>query len=141
MFDLIKNLIGPILTPLIDRIPNPNERAIAREAAEDQMMSGLMAIVQGQLEINMKEAGHKSVFVAGWRPAVGWVCVSGLAWNFIVQPIFMWIAFSLNAELEAAPKLDITELVTILVGMLGLAGYRTYEKKVGVDTRTITKGE
>jgi len=138
--DLIKSLVGPILAPLIDRIPDPNERARAKEQVEAQMLSAMTSLVQGQLQINQKEAEHGSIFVAGWRPAIGWICGSGLAWNFIIQPILMWVAFLIpeGADLATAPRLDISELVTILLGMLGLAGYRTYEKRLGVARTGVT---
>ena len=137
---LLKSLIGPIIGPLIDRIPDPNERARAREAAETQMLSGLMAIVQGQLEVNKIEAKHTSVFVAGWRPAVGWVCGIALFWNFVCYPMLLWIAWVFDlADLAMAPKLDAGELMTVLLGMLGLGGMRTFEKRAGVARSTMGK--
>lgn len=140
--DLLKGLIGPILEPLIARIPDPNERARAREAAETQMLAGLMAIVQGQLEINKAEAQHASIFVAGWRPAIGWVCGTALAWNFVIHPMLLWVAWivpEIGADLNTAPRLDTGELMTVLLGMLGLGGLRTYEKRVGVARGSLGK--
>ena len=86
-----------------------------------------------QIELNKAEAGHASIFVAGWRPAVGWVCVAGLAWNFIAQPLIGWLGFLAGYNLSGAPELDISELLTILAGMLGLAGLRTREKEQNVS--------
>ena len=136
---LIKALIGPIIGPLVDRIPDPNERARAREAAEAQMLAGLMAIVQGQLEINKEEAKHTSIFVAGWRPAVGWVCGLALAWNFVLYPVAQWGAFLWGVDLTGMPKLDTGELMTVLLGMLGLGGMRTFEKRNGVARGSLGK--
>lgn len=130
--DLLKALVGPILGPLVDRIPDANERARAKEAAEAQLLAGLMSIVQGQLEINKAEAQHGSVFVAGWRPAIGWICGAGIAWNYLVQPLLMWAAFLFGVELDGAPALDIGDLLVLLGGMLGLGGFRTIEKWGGV---------
>ena len=140
--DLIKSLIGPIIGPLIDRIPDPNERARAREQAEGQMLAALTSIVQGQLKINEVEAKHTSIFVAGWRPAVGWVCGIALAWNFVIQPILLWVAWLIpeyQPLISTAPKLETGELMTVLLGMLGLGGYRTYEKRLGVARSTMGK--
>ena len=137
--DLLKGMIEPILGPLIDRIPDPNERARAREAAETQMLSPMTTLVQGQLAINQKEAEHGSVFVSGWRPAIGWICGLGLAWNFIIQPLISWVAFVAGVDLAAAPKLETGELTTILLGMLGLGGLRTYEKRLGVARTGVKK--
>ena len=137
---LIKSMIGPIIGPLIDRIPDPNERARAKEAVEAQMLSAMTSLVQGQLQINQKEAEHGSIFVAGWRPGIGWICGLALGWNFIVQPIASWAAFLSGVDLAGMPTLETGELTTILLGMLGLGGLRTYEKRLGV-ARSGVKGE
>ena len=130
--NLIKSMIGPIIGPLIDRIPDANERARAKEQIEAQMLAAMTSLVQGQLAINQKEAEHGSIFVAGWRPAIGGICGSALGWNYILQPIITWIAFISGLDLADAPRLDTAELTTILLGMLGLGGLRTYEKRLGV---------
>jgi hypothetical protein len=136
---LIKSMIGPIIAPLIDRIPDKNERARAQEQIEGQMLAAMTSLVQGQLEINMKEAQHGSVFVAGWRPAIGWICGIALGWNYIIQPIISWTVFALGVDLADAPRLDTAELTTILLGMLGLGGLRTYEKRLGVARQDVKK--
>ena len=90
--------------------------------------------MQGQLKINEKEASHASIFVAGWRPAIGWICGVGIGWNFVIQPLISWVAFLVpeGPDLSSAPQLDIGDLMTLLLGMLGLGGMRTYEKRLGV---------
>jgi hypothetical protein len=130
---LVAGLIGPILEPLINLIPNKNARAAAKEAAESQMIVAMSGLVQGQLDINKEEAKHPSIFVAGWRPFIGWVCGISLAYNFIAQPMLLWLAWVIpeGADMANAPKLDVGDLMTILLGMLGLGGLRTYEKKIG----------
>ena len=137
MFDILKAVIGPIIKPLIDRIPDKNERARAQEQIESQMLTAMTSLVQGQLSINEKEAQHGSIFVAGWRPAIGWICGVALGWNYILQPIINWVAFANGIDLQEAPKLDTAELTTILLGMLGLGGLRTYEKRLGVARKDI----
>lgn len=87
-----------------------------------------------QLEVNKAEASSPSMFVAGWRPAVGWVCATGLASQFVVGPLATWGA-SLAHHPIAYPQLDLGTLLTLLFGMLGMAGYRTYEKTNGVDDK------
>ena len=137
--DLIKSLIGPILGPLIDRIPDPNERARAKEAAEASMIAAMTALVQGQLEINKAEAQHASIFVAGWRPAIGSICGLALLWNFVLQPLMLWGVWLVPeyVDIATAPKLDTAELMTVLLGMLGLGGLRTYERRVGVERNAL----
>ena len=134
---LLKTLIGPILKPLIDRIPDKNERARAQEDIERQMLDGLVGLVQGQLRINEQEAKHSSIFVAGWRPWIGWVCGFSLAWSFIVAPLLTWGIFVAGVDIADVPKLDTGPLMTLVLGMLGMGGLRTYEKTLGVARKNL----
>lgn len=84
-----------------------------------------------QAATNTAEAGSKNFFVAGWRPWIGWVCGAGLATQFIIGPFATWIA-SLAKHPIQFPSLDMGTLLTLLLGMLGLGGMRTYEKVQGV---------
>ena len=129
---LLKGVIGPIVDGFLKFIPDKNKRAEAKEQMETQMLIGMTSLVQGQLAINAKEAEHGSIFVAGWRPAIGWICGIALGWNFIIQPIGSWLAFLSGTDLVGMPTLNTGELSTILLGMLGLGGLRTYEKRLGV---------
>ena len=85
-----------------------------------------------QAEINTLEAQHRSVFVAGWRPFIGWVCGSALAYQFVVRDLIFWTVLRFNADAAAPPDLEMSALVTILTGMIGLASLRTVEKSKGV---------
>jgi len=82
-------------------------------------------------EINKIEAQHRSIFVAGWRPFIGWVCGSALAYNYIFRDLLTWIITITEATSTMPPALQMNHLMTILTGMLGLAGYRTVEKLKG----------
>lgn len=132
---------------ILDRVsPDPKIQAEQRlrlaEIAQRGDLAELDAFVKsltGQLEINKTEAAHKSIFVAGWRPAVGWVCATGLGWNFIIQPLLTWGAFVLGVDVAEAPRLDISELITILGGMLGLGAMRMREKEKGVASDSMVK--
>lgn len=113
---------------LIDRLwPDPTKAAEAKLELIKLQQSGELSIVLGQLEVNKVEAANPSVFVSGWRPFVGWVCGTGLAMQFIVSPLFTWGAQLLGKTLTL-PSLDTTTLITMLGGLLGLGGLRTYEK-------------
>jgi hypothetical protein len=91
----------------------------------------VVATVQGQLAVNQQEAQHPSVFVSGWRPAIGWVCGGACAWNWIGLPITQ-TACTVLGYTFALEQADLTEMLPVLLGMLGLAGLRTYEKREGV---------
>lgn len=81
-------------------------------------------LISLQTKINEIEAGHRSIFVAGWRPFVGWICGIALAYNFIVRDLFIWIL----KPIDIPPALQMEHLMTVLMGMLGLGGLRTFEK-------------
>lgn len=82
-----------------------------------------MELLQVQSEINKIEAQHRSVFVSGWRPFIGWVCGVALLYNFILRDIIAWISPTVMP-----PSIQMEHLMTILFGLLGLGGLRTFEK-------------
>ena len=100
--------------------------------AEKQQLAAAVMVVQGQMDINKVEAANPSVFVSGWRPALGWVCSGACAWNWIGLPIAKVIAVILGHSIDLSPA-DLTEMMPILLGMLGLGGLRTVEKIKGVS--------
>lgn len=81
-------------------------------------------LIELQSEINKVEAQHRTIFVAGWRPFIGWVCGFALAYNFVLRDMLIWYF----GENTAPPALQMEHLMTVLVGMLGLGGMRTFEK-------------
>ena len=90
------------------------------------------AFVQKQLDVNAAEAQHRSIFVAGWRPAIGWICGIALFLQYIIHPFAVW-GFALWQPNIFPPSVtDIADLNVILMGMLGLGGMRTYEKMRGL---------
>lgn len=114
---------------LIDRLwPNPAERDAAKLEMLKLQQSGELAGITGQLDINKIEAAHTNIWVSGWRPGVGWVCVAGLAYQFLIYPIA--IAF-----IPAITQLDIGTLLTLLAGILGFGSMRTAEKINGVAAK------
>ncbi len=94
-----------------------------------------------QVEVNMVEAANPSVFVSGWRPAVGWVGVLGLAYQFLGYTLMQWYwAFGQSMDiipytLAAPPDLDVEQLMTLLAGLLGFGGMRSFEKFKGVASK------
>jgi hypothetical protein len=100
--------------------------------AEKQQLAAAVMVVQGQMDINKVEAANPSVFVSGWRPFIGWVCGSACAWNWIGLPIAKLAAVVLGHSIDLSPA-DLTEMMPVLLGMLGLGGLRTLEKFKGVS--------
>ena len=105
-----------------------------KSEAEKQQLAAAVSLVQGQLAINQAEASSPSIFVSGWRPAIGWVCGMACAWNWIGLPIVKASLAIYGHPLELSPA-DIGEMMPILLGMLGLGGLRTAEKISGVASR------
>jgi Holin of 3TMs, for gene-transfer release len=103
-------------------------------AAIDAELATLEAtLLQGQMAINLAEAQSTNLFVSGWRPFIGWVCGSSLAYTFMIQPLIAFVIGVYAWKLPPLPTLDTGSLMTILLGMLGLGGMRTYEKIKGVS--------
>ena len=103
-----------------------------KSEAERQQLAAAVMVVQGQLDINKVEAASPSVFVSGWRPFIGWVCGVACAWNWIGLKIALFIAAYLGHPLDIRPA-DVSEMMPVLLGMLGLSGFRTVEKIRGVN--------
>lgn len=102
---------------------------------EKQELAAAVMVVQGQIDTNKEEAKSPSVFVSGWRPFIGWVCGVACAWNWIGLKVALFIAAYLGHPLNITPA-DITEMMPVLLGMLGLGGMRTVEKIQGVAATT-----
>lgn len=118
--DLASNLIGRFF-------PDKTEQERAQLAATLQ-------IIQGQLDANKAEASNPTLFVSGWRPFIGWVCGLGCAWNWIGLPVAVFLSHYLGKPVDLRPA-DLSEMMPLLLGMLGLGGLRTYEKVAGVAAK------
>ena len=103
-----------------------------KSEAERQQLAAAVMVVQGQLDINKVEAASPSVFVSGWRPFIGWVCGVACAWNWIGLKVALFVAAYLGHPLDMQPA-DVSEMMPVLLGMLGLGGLRTVEKLKGVN--------
>jgi roadblock/LC7 domain-containing protein len=122
----------PALGTLIDRlIPDKAEAEKARNQLEAQLVTAANAAAMAQVEVNKVEAAHSNVFVAGWRPSIGWVCAAGLAWAFVVAPVASWAMLVLGIKAEL-PAIQFDHLFELVLAMLGIGGLRTFEKLRGV---------
>ena len=131
----------PLLGTILDKVlPDPQAAAAAKLQALEMAQKGELAqldadlkLALGQLEVNTREAATGSLFIGGWRPAVGWICASGLAYEFLISPMLPWLALAVfGKQLPPLPDLPMETLMTLLLGMLGLGGLRTVEKVKGV---------
>lgn len=102
--------------------------------AEKQQLAAAVTLIQGQIAINQAEASNPSIFVSGWRPAIGWVCGMACAWNWVGLPVVK-MGMAIYGHPLALNPADIGEMMPILLGMLGLGGLRTAEKINGVAAK------
>lgn len=134
--------------------PDANKRAEEirkleelRQAGNIKLMEMQVQLLLKQADINLKEAEHKSLFVAGWRPFIGWVGGFGLFWQFVCYPMLCWIwAWARPTYTDAVgqiilipvpPVLDTTVLMTLITGMLGVGIMRSVDKRNGVATQSL----
>ena len=119
----------------IDPISNILDKFVAdkdlKQKLEHELKTELHRANMAQIEVNKEEAKHRTVFVAGWRPFTGWVCATALAYHFILEPVIVFVLALYDIQLTL-PQFDMGSLLTVLMGMLGLGGLRTYEKKQGL---------
>jgi len=106
-----------------------------KSEAEKQQLAAAVVVVQGQLDINKEEAKSPSIFVSGARPFIMWVCGFGCMWNWLLLPIAKVVLVLLGITVPVSPA-DLSEMMPLLLGMLGLGGFRTLEKLNGVAATT-----
>lgn len=124
-------LVGEVITKLVDRIPDPAARERAKMEAEATLLAASIEEMKGQVAINVEEAKSSSVFVAGWRPAIGWSCALAFAFLYVIGPIAVWVVSFWGVKIPL-PQFNSADLMSLTMGMLGIAGFRTFEKIKGV---------
>tara|TARA_R100000808_G_scaffold245_3_gene1428 strand:+ start:8603 stop:8992 length:390 start_codon:yes stop_codon:yes gene_type:complete len=125
---MIDKLIGPV-TSIVDKFVVDKD---LKMKLQHELETALHDANMAQIEVNKAEAAHKSIFVAGWRPFVGWVCGVALSYHFILAPLLQF-GFAVGGIDQELPEFDFSQLSTVLMGMLGLGGLRTFEKMKGVS--------
>ena len=122
--------IGSAAKDIQDVFSVSDREQLAQYEAETRRIEAERADRQGQIDINVAEAQHPSMFVAGWRPLVGWTCGAAMLYHFILFPLF-----GKAIEQFGYPLVDLNweELSVVLLGMLGMGGIRTFEKVKGVS--------
>jgi len=132
MLDLLGMLVDPV-SNILDKVVEDKDQK-ARLAHEIATMAERHAqeLARGQIEINKEEAKSRNIFIAGWRPFVGWTCGLALFWHFLGLPVTLFITGWFNLQHPPLPEFDMNSLMTVLLGMLGLGGMRSFEKFKGL---------
>ena len=124
--DIFKGNIIKDTAGAVGELAKDIKEVITGDPSPDKLAEIAQQAIELQNRINIAEAGHRSLFVAGWRPFIGWICGLAIFYHFLLQPILAGFAVDL-------PVIALTDLWPVIVGMLGLGAYRTYEKRVGVN--------
>lgn len=115
--------VGGLLGDVLDKLDGDKKRQAELLLKQIEVEA---ANEQSQMQVNQAEAQHASVWVSGWRPAFGWICAAGCAYNYLIQPV-------LTGVIDGRfPVIDVESLMVLVGGLLGLGGYRSFEKFKGV---------
>jgi hypothetical protein len=134
------DVLGPIVSKVLDFIPDPAKKAEAQlklteelNRNQEAILTALSAVDQKQAEINASDSASSDKFKSYWRPALAWVFVLSFTWEYVIQPITVFVLTLSKVEIPVLPKLDMSTMMPVLIGMLGLAGMRSLDKKNGVN--------
>jgi hypothetical protein len=123
----------PVVGNVLDRFfPNKEEALKAQRELEAALIANAAQLNLGQLQINKEEAKSKNIWVSGWRPFIGWICGVALAWHFVGVPVMTFVIAFAGLDIPELPTFDMDSLMTVLLGMLGLGGLRSFEKYKGL---------
>lgn len=132
---IIGDLIDGVTDIISEVIPDADKKMeikLELEKLRDQANARVHEEMLGQIATNKTEASHRSIFVAGWRPFIGWTSGVGVAWTFIVSPLAEWVS-RLFGWAGTMPVIDASQLMTLVLAMLGVAGLRSYDKQAGTS--------
>ena len=129
---MIDKLINPISNLLDKFIPDATERQKLAHEIATMAQKNAHENAMAQIEVNKTEAASNSIFKGGWRPFIGWVCGTAFAYHFVLQPFLIFVLTALGQPVPYLPEFDMASLMTVLGGLLGLGGLRTFEKYKGV---------
>lgn len=129
---MLSALLEPISNLLDKVVPDADERAKLTHEIATMAQRHAHELALAQIEVNKAEAASGSLFKGGWRPFIGWVCGTAFAYHFVIQPLLLFFVALYGWEIPELPEFDMASLMTVLGGLLGLGGLRTFEKYKGV---------
>lgn len=145
LFELGKSAIDKIWPDPIKRAEEVRKLEELRQKGDLAQLDAHVKLMLGQLEVNKTEAQHKSIFVAGWRPWIGWTGGAALTYQFVIYPLLLWawtLAQAMDLipkEISAPPVLETGALFSMITAMLGIGAMRSYDKTKGTQTDHIKR--
>ncbi len=138
MLGLLGSLL-PVATSIIDKVvPDKNAAKKAKLDMEKELTTAFNKANLAQIETNKIQASHPSIFVSGARPAIMWICAFGLGWQFVFQPVAVWV-LALTASGVVLPIIETEGLMSLTLALLGLGGMRSFEKSKGVQRNNMKR--
>tara|TARA_R100000687_G_scaffold73140_1_gene63659 strand:- start:375 stop:782 length:408 start_codon:yes stop_codon:yes gene_type:complete len=132
LFGIAEAVVGVVDNVLDKFVEDKDLRAKLNHELKTQVQKANLA----QIAVNMEQAKHPSIFVAGARPAIMWICAFGLGWQFVFQPIFIW-GLAVTAHAIPIPVIPTDGLLTLTLSLLGLGGMRSFEKMKGIQRENL----
>jgi hypothetical protein len=129
---MLQDLINPVSELLGKFIPDATERQKLAHEIATMAQKNAHENAMAQIDVNKAEAASNSIFKGGWRPFIGWVCGIAFAYHFVLQPVMIFVMTYLGHPIPDLPEFDMASLMTVLGGLLGLGGLRTFEKYKGI---------
>jgi hypothetical protein len=133
LIDGVKDIVSELIVDPDKKAEINLELARLADEADKRLHEEMIA----QAETNKVEAGHRSIFVAGWRPFIGWVSGAGVAWTFVVGPVVEWIS-RLSGWTGQMPELEVGQLMALITAMLGVGVMRSFDKAVGTSNDVLS---
>jgi hypothetical protein len=140
----IFDALMPVLSKVLDFIPDPQKKAEAQlklqtelDANSQAILNALSEVDKSQAAINVEEAKSSSLFIAGGRPAIIWICATAFGWTYVLQPMVVFILVASGHPIKELPVLNMSEMMPVLLGILGLGGMRSWERVQGVERNSL----
>jgi hypothetical protein len=138
----ILDVLAPIVGKILDFIPDPQKKAEAQlklqqelDAHSQAILNAVVEVDKAQANINAEEAKSSNLFIAGGRPAIVWICATAFGWTYVIQPALTFVLSAIGHPVNNLPALNMSEMMPVLLGILGLGGLRTWEKTQSVQDK------
>jgi len=138
----ILDALMPVIGKVLDFIPDPQKKAEAQLKMQQEInrnseaiLAALTAVDKAQADINVEEAKSQDKFVSRARPSIMWICAMAFAWTYVLQPFLVFILTAYGHPVDGLPALNMSEMMPVLLGILGLGGMRSFEKYQGVHDK------